>query len=154
GLIDSASQMGEIVKVAKGLGDQAGVKTAQAIEILTDSVAGLNEKGLRRGLKLQVDFKGALLDAAIASDRTLASYSEQERTQIALSEALTKGRAAMEGNAQTATQLGDRWERFKASLDDARTEMGDRLAPTFSELLKAAQPVMDGLTNFLSQKNQ
>lgn len=125
-IVKSEDQFAELAEGARRLGDATGVNAARAIEILTESIAGQNSRGLKN-LGLIVNTTEAQNAYAIAINKSVEAFTEADQRQAFLAETTRKLRKAVLGLGPDVDTVSDAWGRLGASVSNAFTAISVQL---------------------------
>jgi hypothetical protein len=135
GLVEDASSMERVVEMATRLGDQ----TASATDRVADFSLLLANTSIPR-----------LDNFGISSGKVRARIKELQDQTEGLSRESAFMQAVMEQGALSLGKLGERvddnaaaFERQQAKMQDARVELGKKLAPAFAELMGLLSDLID-----------
>lgn len=131
--IDKVRQLGE---VAANAAATSGKTTSQALEIISESIQRVNERGLRRSLGLQLDMAAAMdrvsRETGIAKD----AFGLEERQLALLTATLEAGTRQAGAAAAAQGTVARQVKTLAENEEEVRQQIGRGLLPAYRALVE------------------
>ena len=148
----------EMIAIAKG----ASKSTGESMEFMLNSIVvglGRQSKLILDNLGIIVDVDKAYQDFATSLGTTAEKLTEAQKKQVFINEAMKVGMENLQKMGGLQESTTDKWERFKASVENSSASLGKIFRPTVDEVLKSLNQLVTtisfgGDSEFLSKPFQ
>ena len=147
------TQLKTLVALADQVGDVMGTSVPQALDFLTNSIAGVNDRALKQA-GIYVDLTPKVQQYALASGKSAEAVTQEEKQMVLLKAVMEAANPILAKAAENTSTTADSMAALKARMDDLQLSMGlvvgalpglafglAQLAASAATLLAALNPI-------------